>query len=384
MLNSFGLDLQDPKNYLVFDKEMKVLYDKEEKFTISNLPLDQFYSTNNRALGYQKGSVWSKLEIPQILYGKWLFINPKTNTNIVDVYIFEEDKLVDIKKIGNYRSPSNNTIKSKFNNFELEIKPNKKYTIISKLQSKGPIDVSWIASREDVFITYNLYDILFWGIFGGFILSLIVYNTVAFLSLKDFTYVAYTFHALFALFFQLATNGIFYQFELYENLKLFNSISWIMAQLSLLSILYFAMFFLNTKKQIPFAHTIIITLFGVVSFMMILFLYSFLNPEVINYVRQFTKIISLSILFFVFVLAIYGVKQQIQGAKYYLLGHGFFILAIIYQQFGGIINNETSLISIYLVAVSILFDILFLSLALSQRVAFLKYEKEKNERLLIS
>jgi len=383
-INSFGLDLQDPKNYLLFDKEIKIFNDKKKEFTISNLPLEQFYSTNNQALGYQKGVVWSKLEITGIPYRKWLFVNPKVNINSIDVYIFENNTLTEIKKLGNYRLSSNSTIKSKFSNFELEIKPNKTYTIIAKIESKSPIDTTWMAIKEDIFITYNLYDILFWGIFTGFILSLIVYNTVAFLSLKDFTYITYTFHAFFALLFQLSTNGIFYQFELYENLEIFNSISWFMAQLSLLSILYFAMFFLNTKTKMPFFHKVILALFGIVVVMMVLFLYSFSNPEIINTIRQFTKIIGLGILFFVFVLAIYGVKHKIQGARYYLVGHGFFIIAIIYQQFGGIINNQTTPISIYIVAISILFDILFLSLALSQKLTFLKYEKEKNERLLIS
>lgn len=383
-LNSFGLNLQDPKEYLVFTDEIEIFYDPNREFSIENIPLKEFAATNNRALGYQKGAIWSKLEVPKMAHGEWLYIIPKINLNSIDVYVYEDNLLLATYNLGNYHPPSQRAIPSKFSNFELNIKPNKSYTIISKIESKSPIDTTWIATKKDVFITYNIYDTLFWGVLIGFISSLLIYNFVTFLSLKDFTYVAYTFHALFALLFQLATNGIFYQFGLYENLKIFNSINWFIAQLNLASILYFAIYFLNTKRSMPFIHRITLLLFGGIFLMLLLFFYSFFNPEIINQVRFVAKIVSLSILSFTLVLVYYGIKKRILGARYYLIGHGFFIFAIIYQQFGGIINNEISLTSIYIVAVSILLDTLFLSLALSQKLTFLKYEKERNERLLIS
>jgi signal transduction histidine kinase len=134
----------------------------------------------------------------------------------------------------------------------------------------------------------------------------------------------------------------------------------------------------------PLLHKIILFFLAAVLIMTLLFAYSFFNPEIINHIRQYTKILSIAILLLLFVVIAYGLRLKIQGAKYYLIGHGFFIFAIVYQQFGGIVNNETSFLSIYVVALSILLDILFLSLALNQRLTFLKHEKEKNERLLIS
>jgi signal transduction histidine kinase len=264
------------------------------------------------------------------------------------------------------------------------MEPNKRYTIISKIKSKSVIDANWFVSHENIFLSFIIYDILFWGVFLGFVLSLIIYNLSVFGSLKEYTYVAYACHGLTALLFQFATNGIFYQFGLYENLLIFNSVSWIFAQLSIISVLLFATLFLNTKKTMPQVHTIILGLFFVVFLMMVLFLYSFFNVEVINLVRNIAKVLSMLILLFVLGIAIIGVKKKIQGAKYYLAGHGVFLVAVIYQQFGGIINNETNFISVYMVAIGILFDVVFLSLALGQNLKSLKYEKEKNEKLLIS
>jgi two-component system, sensor histidine kinase LadS len=381
---SFGYELKGVAGYQNLNKHITILYDTKEQYTIQNLPKEQFQTTNNLALGYVKGAVWSKVELTNENKIKVLLVHPKVNINTIDISVFEEEHLIATYKLGNYRDISHNAIHSKFANFSLTMEPNKKYTIISKLKSKSIIDSNWFVTNESTFLSFVIYDILFWGVFLGFVLSLIIYNLSVFSSLKEYAYVAYAFHGLTALLFQFATNGIFYQFGLYENFLIFNSVSWIFAQLSIISILLFSTLFLNTKKTMPQIHTIILGLFFVVFLMMVLFLYSFFNVEVINLVRNIAKVLSILILLFVVVIAIIGVRKKLQGAKYYLAGHGVFLVAIMYQQFGGIINNETNFISVYMVAIGILFDVVFLSLALGQNLKSLKYEKEKNEKLLIS
>ncbi|MDD2698391.1 MAG: sensor histidine kinase [Arcobacteraceae bacterium] len=381
---SFGYELKELEGYQNLNKHITILYDTKEQYTVQNLPKEQFKTTNNLALGYVKGVVWSKLELANTNEIKLLLINPKININTIDISVFEGDNLIATHKLGNYRSISNNAIYSKFANFSLTMKPNKRYTIITKIKSKSPIDASLFVTNPSTFLSFIMYDILFWGVFLGFIFSLIIYNLSVFASLKEYTYVAYACHGLTALLFQFATNGIFYQFGLYENPLIFNSVSWILAQLSIISILFFATLFLNTKKTMPKVHTIILGLFFVLFAMMILFLYSFFDVEIINLVRSVTKPLSILILLFILVIAIIGVKKKIQGAWYYMMGHGIFLIAVIFQQFGGIINNEINFISVYIIAIGILFDVVFLSLALGQNLKSLKYEKEKNEKLLIS
>ncbi len=381
---SFSFELNEFEGHQNLNKHITIFYDANDQYTIQNLPKEQFETTDNLALGYVKGAIWSKLEFTSTSSAKILLINPKININTIDIYVFEENNLVKTHKLGNYRNIAQNSFSSKFTNFSLEMEPKKIYTIITKIKSKSPIDASWFISDTSTFLSFVMYDILFWGVFLGFIFSLIIYNLSVFISLKEYTYVAYAFHGLTALLFQFATNGIFYQFGLYDNPLIFNSVSWILAQLSIASILLFAVFFFNTKKTMPIIHAIILGLFLIVFGMIVLFLYSFFDVEIITIVRSITKPLSIFIILFVLLIAIIGVKKQMRGAWYYLLGHGIFLLAIVFQQFGGIINNETSFISVYIVAIGILFDVVFLSLALGKNIKSLKYEKEKNEKLLIS
>lgn len=383
--NVLGFDISNTNKYENLNKQIKIFYDNNEEYNIQTVLSKEFTTPDSMALGYVEGAVWSKLELVN-LYKKQrtLFVNPKININSIDVYVFENDILKSTHQLGNYRSVAQNHINSKFSNFSIDMEANTKYTIITKIKSKSPIDATWMASSDDEFLSFIMYDILFWGVFLGFVLSLVIYNISVFKSLKDMSYIAYALHGLTALLFQFSTNGIFYQFEFYSNLIIFNSVSWVIAQLSIVSILLFAMLFFNTKKTMPIIHKVIKLLFFVVFGMTLLFAYSFFDVEIINTVRTVTKFISLIIVLFVFMIAIIGLKNKTQGALFYFIGHGIFLSAILYQQFGGIINSETSLFTIYIVAIGILFDVVFLSLALGEKLTALKYEKEKNEKLLIS
>lgn len=382
--NSFSLDISNLKTYENLNKEVEILFDSQQRYNIKNIPKEKFYQPDKLAFGYIEGSVWSKLEITSQIDKNIILINPKININTIDVYIFENDVLIQSHNLGNYRTISQNSVASKFSNISLNLKANTNYTIISKLQSKSPIDATWYLSYENIFLSFIMYDILFWGIFIGLILSLIIYNISIYISLKKSKYIAYSIFGFITLLFQFSTNGIFYQFGFYSNPTIFNSISWCLAQLSLLSILYFLMLFYNTKKTMPIIHKIILILFIIIFFMLILFMFSFFNVEIINIVRSFTKPFSLSILLFVLGVAIYGLKKKIEGSFYYLLGHGLFLFALFYQQFGGIINQETNLLSIYIVAIGVLFDVIFLSLALDQKLKAMKQDSQINQKLLIA
>lgn len=149
--SSFAFDIVD-KSYQNLNQQIEILYDSNESYTIQDIPLDKFKSVDNLALGYVNGAVWSKVVLDyQAKNQNILFINPKININIIDVYIFENNNLIATYKLGNYKSVSNNHINSKFSNFQLEIKPNQEYMIISKIKSKSPIDATWIVSNNDKF-----------------------------------------------------------------------------------------------------------------------------------------------------------------------------------------------------------------------------------------
>ena len=83
---SFGYELKELDGYQNLNKHITILYDTKEQYTIQNLPKEQFQTTNNLALGYVKGAIWSKLELTNETKMTLLLINPKININTIDIY----------------------------------------------------------------------------------------------------------------------------------------------------------------------------------------------------------------------------------------------------------------------------------------------------------
>lgn len=369
-------------------KDVEILYDIDNIYSKENIFLQdsKFLKSEKRALGYIKNTIWTKvvLENKTDINKKILLINPKVNINSIEVFIYKEKELINSHILGNENPINNREISSKYSHFSILLEANSKYEIYSKIKSKSPIDITWLISIKKDFLSFIIQESTLWGIFAGLIFALIIYNLSIFKSLKETVYLSYVLHGLFALIFQFSTNGIFYQLELYENLKIFNSISWFSAEFTMLFLIIFSMLFFNTKKFLPKINKILLFLAFSTTMIILIFIYSFFYPEIIIYTRNIMKFFAIIVFLFLIFVGFFAVKTQLIGAKYYLIGQGAFFATFIYQQIGGLINNETTIFSIYSNALGMLLDIIFLSLALSQRISLLKNEKEKNEKLLIS
>lgn len=374
------LELESLTSYQDTSKQVQVFFDKDEEQDVNTILSQKFQSTQSSNIGYLKGVAWSKLELKTQKKQELFFINPRVNINSMEVYVFKDGVLMQSYKLGNYEKVN----LSKFSHFELLLEKDSVYTIISKLQSKSTIDVNWILTKKDDFMGFIIFDMFFWGVFAGLILSLIIYNFSIFNSLRDFSYIAYIFHGFFALVFQFATNGVFYQMGLYGDLKIYNSIAWLSVELNLVFALLFAMLFFNTKKTMPFLHKLI-KFFMLVNLAFAgIFLYSFLDIAIIEELRFVTKPLGFMSIFFLLSIAIVAVVKNLIGSKYYIIGHGLFLFALLFQQFGRGIEGDMRYVSLYIVAFGMLADVVFLSIALSKRVYALKHEKEVAQKLLIS
>ena len=382
---SQSCDYRDKTPYTNCANAIKTLHDPDKIYTLKTLPLKEFIKPTKSALGYKKGLLWSHFTLQNATKEtkKVLIVHPKPNINAIDVTVFEDGTLLQHHTLGNRQTPSSRQINSKYSTFKLTIEPNKRYEIISAFESKSPLEVTYFVTKQKDFISFIVMENMLWGLFGGLVFALVIYNFSMYISLREGLFLAYVFHGVAALIFQFSTNGIFYQFELYENLELFNSISWLSAQISILAILSFSIFYFETKKNFLFIHKSLLVLLGLSFSMLMLFVYSLYEPTIIGSVNSFTKPLSLFIILYTFIVAILAAKKKIIGSYFYLFGHGFFILTLINQQIGGVFNIEVNFFQNYATAVGILVEIIFLSLGLGEKIKRLKKEKERSDNLLL-
>lgn len=202
---------------------------------------------------------------------------------------------------------------------------------------------------------------------------------IIFLSLKDKTYLVYGFLGLSLLLYQLSRQGILY--ELFSNildLYLIGLFAWIFGSLSITFIFLFAIMFFDTSHKSPKLHKLLIFISSILAIFTILFIYSYFDVNFLLIIRPiFTPLTILSLLIPLFI-GIYAYVKEFNGAIYYLIGHGIYILTLFYQQLNTVYGGEINLISTYASSFGVIVEIAFLSLAPSDKIKALKIDKRCN------
>lgn len=313
-----------------------------------------------------------------------IFRNPRAGIDKIDVAIYQDRTLKNSYALGDLRDQKLRPLSSVKSVFPLALYPNETVTVITRFESLGAMYLGWEILTPQKYSYTNIMEMIFYGAFGGVMLALIIYNIMMFLNLKEKTFLFYTLHAVCALWFQYAYNGMFYFLNTGINLIFLTISSWFVSSLMILFLLLFTMSFFNLKerkKRIP--HLLFSFFVGINFVISLLFVYQLINPNLILYTSYFLATSFISLMF-IFVFSIYAMYKHYTGALYFFIGEGFYLAALIYVTFviGGKADPSNSL-QYTLVPVGILIEMIFLSIALSKRVGDIKRDNELKNTLLI-
>jgi signal transduction histidine kinase len=84
------------------------------------------------------------------------------------------------------------------------------------------------------------------------------------------------------------------------------------------------------------------------------------------------------------IIGVIAIYKKIKGAIYYTIGQGGFAISMIYQSNSKFLLGSTDVYAIYATVIGSIFDIIFLSLALTVQIKTLRIEKEKLTNILIA
>lgn len=374
-------------NTLKYDsckKELEIFIDTNNQY-ISNdkkPPNENFLQTDKTFLGYIRHGIWTKLDVKYI--GKneinIIFINPKVMMDEINVFVYKNGKLIKEQLLGDTHSINEREIKSRYSSFSVNFQENDEITIISKIQHKGASEVSWLISKTEEFETFMIKESTFIGIIVGILLTLIFYNFIIYIRIKEKLYIMYVFHAITLLLYQITSTNLFFEF----GLVMPGYFTWLMGSFSIGTLMLFTKYFFNTKNTMPFINKFVNFL---IFLSLVLTLYFLIGPYFSSAMLTSKWIILITmplILFFIIMISIISLYKKLKGAVYYLFGQSGYLLCFIFPQFSNILTGELTFISIYIVTFGIIFDTLFLSLALSYKLKILKIEKENNEKFLFA
>ena len=271
------------------------------------------------------------------------------------------------QQAGRFRPSTVQDVPYRYGVFNLSLPPDQIQTMYLRVQSASPVSLPLTLWSLDAFVYHTQTDLLILGLFYGAILVMMGHSFFLFASLRDRSYLYLTlFIASFG--FGLAFgDGLVHQY-LWTAWPDWYGLE-IAGMVAAISMLLFAMDFLDTKTQTPWLHTIMLALLATALFVLIF-----------RFFGESNRLLNLTVLVITLITVAAGYLAWWRGyrpARYFLLAWLLFLgtLAINFLVNFGLLSRNP--FDPYSLQIGIVLMMLLFSLALADRINLLKAETEQ-------
>jgi len=257
-----------------------------------------------------------------------------------------------------------------FNNGELQ-------PYFFKVRSHEFADIRIALRSTNYFVYYALNEYYIYGMFYGMILIITLYNFMVYLAIREIKFIYYICYILSVALYAMSYDGIGFQY-LWPGYPRFND--WAVG-VSLYSLILWSLIFtkrfLSAKANAPHLNRLLTVVIYARTIWFIVSLTVF--PRLLSY--RVLEIIPLSIIFFT---AITVWSNGYRPARFFVIAYGvlffgFFLRTLVYFN---VIPFTT--ITHYSLHFSFVFEMLFLTVALGDRIRILKDNRDRALKRIIS
>lgn len=366
-------------NTLDFQKNYE---DSDKVFSIEDiLNISPQKSIHLHATKESRSAFWTDITVVNLTdtSKNIIFRHPRAGLDKIDVYLFKDGLLISSFKMGDLRKQEERQLLYRNSMFLQQLEPHATYRMITRLESYGAYELYWSLEDPGFFAYEGSIQTIVWGLFGGILITLFIYSLSMFAQIKEMVFLVYALHVMSTLWHQFALNGIIYHYFHSINLNFITVSVWVTPYLSQIGVLLFLYYFFKLEGR-KIGKWLLY--FSALSFCVALFYLSSLwNMERLLLAKYITPP-SLLILVFVILLSIYMVYKRMIGSVYFFLGQGTYIACSIYNISIISANADPKEYSWIVMPIGIVFDVIFLSLALGQKMHHIKKENEKNEQMI--
>ncbi|WP_420385785.1 7TM diverse intracellular signaling domain-containing protein [Roseivirga sp.] len=249
--------------------------------------------------------------------------------------------------------------------------------IYFKVRSHTYADVRVSIRTVNKFVGYALNEYFLYGIFYGMIFIVAVYNLLIYLAIREIKYLYYTFYILSVGVYAMCVDGIAYQY-LWPNWPQWNQIAYGAALYSLIFwSLLFSRRFLNLIVRAPKLYQAInwtIALRSAFFFFALIFDHSLFDYRNI-------EIIPLSLIFY---SSIRVWSKGYKPARFFVVAYGILFLGFLAKALIYLSIIPLVTITYYSLHISFLLEMIFLTVALSDRVRILKSNRDRALQRIIN
>ncbi|MEQ8471853.1 MAG: 7TM diverse intracellular signaling domain-containing protein [Marinoscillum sp.] len=327
---------------------------------------------------YNTGSAYwvkLKLEMPDIQNGFLLEFFDQTIDSL-DVYIkHSSEEVFQFYQMGDMLPFSQKLMAHK--NFQIQLEGSGNYLVYFRIKSHEYADIRVAIRSYTRFVEYALAEYYLYGIFYGMILIISLYNMLIYSAMREVKYLYYTFYIISVGFFAFSIDGIGYQY-LWRNSPGWNQIA---HGISLFLIIFWAILFSKKFLSLKIRAPRIDALLNVILVLRIgLFLYALL---VDNSWFQYRNL-ELIPLVIIFVGSIFVFRRGYKPARFFIVAFGFLFLGFILKALLMLSVIPFYILSYYSLHICFVFEMLFLSFALSDRVRILKANRDRALKRIIT
>ena len=323
-------------------------------------------------------SYWVRLPIRHIpeTQKAWLLEFYDQTIDKIDAYVPQQNGTYQLIRLGDEQPFSNRLFKHK--NFELMLNM-KRDTVMFyyfRVQSHEFADIRIAFRSTNRFIYYSLNEYFLFGTFYGMILIIALYNLLTFLAIREVKYIYYIFYIISVALYALSLDGIGFQY-LWPDLPELNVYATgVSLYLVIFWSLVFTKRFLNLAVKAPVLNTIF--KWVIILRTLVFFVALFFAPALFS-----QRIIEIAPLSLIFYSAIRIWRNGYQPARFFVIAYGilfsgFFLRAMVYFNL-----LPFTILSHYSLHLSFVLEMLFLTLALGDRIRILKDNRDRALRKII-
>ncbi|MFD2098156.1 hybrid sensor histidine kinase/response regulator [Flagellimonas iocasae] len=357
-------------------------YDFDE---IRNNPNLSFVPLSNleENVGFSNNHYWLtfSLENPSSKAIEYFLETARPITDVVDLYLVQENGSVNYEQSGDKIPFVEKSVQHRKSIFDIKLAPHQKVEAYIHIKSDGEVVMFPLELyQKDQFINLTYKEQIFYGFFYGILILACIIYLFFFFALKDSAFIYYGLYVLFIALMQFSLDGFFHQYFTPQAGWLSDRAVLLTAFISLFFFGIYGDKFLNLKKNSPFLH--VSRKFLSVAIILGTFLLAAV-PSWFQYCYPMAN--GIGILVLVHMIASL-VVMKVKGVKvdpYFVIGISFLVFGFVVFILNNFNTIENSFFTDNGAKFGIGFEIIFLSISMSNRIRSLRMENEHNQVLAL-
>jgi len=190
-----SLILNDATERLNIDNQFEYFVDNSALLGIQEILSSEqkveFTKAKETSFGYSKSAYWIKLSVINRASSQfeWYLVQDFTNTHYLDLYLLDADgRLLHKKLAGNLRKNAERDVLDRHSIFKLTLPASSQHTVYLRVSGGGSMHIHLAFWRPDVYASIAKWDSMFLGGFHGVLIVLFFYNLIIYIYLRDVAY----------------------------------------------------------------------------------------------------------------------------------------------------------------------------------------------------